>query len=164
VILTASPVRLQPGEELAGRRVLVIEDGPTLTHGGMPFGAGTVAARQAGARIVDPRPHAVGSIRRTLERHPHLGPLLPAMGYGEAQLAELEETIRRVPCDVVVAGTPIDLGRVIDLPRPIRRATYESVELGEPKLAALVHQAVAGASSRSVPAPAPIWAGWEAGV
>jgi predicted GTPase len=101
----------------------------------MPFGAGTVAARQAGVEtIVDPRPYAVGTIIDTLDRWPMLGPVLPAMGYGEEQLGELEATIRNVPCDVVVTGTPIDLGRLIDAGHPVRRAVYESVELGEPKL------------------------------
>jgi predicted GTPase len=115
--------------------VLVVEDGPTLTHGGMPFGAGTVAARHAGVgTIVDPRPHAVGSIVDTFSRFPMLGPVLPAMGYGEAQLQELEATIRNVPCDVVVTGTPIDLGRLIEAGHPVRRAVYESVQLGEPRL------------------------------
>jgi predicted GTPase len=134
IVQTASPVRLQPGPELAGKRVLVVEDGPTLTHGGMPFGAGTVAARQAGVgTIVDPRPYAVGTIADTLDMWPMLGPVLPAMGYGEDQLRELEETIRNVPCDIVVTGTPIDLGRLIDPGHPMRRAVYESVELGEPK-------------------------------
>jgi predicted GTPase len=135
IVQTASPVRLEPGPELAGKRVLVVEDGPTLTHGGMPFGAGTVAARHAGVgTIVDPRPHAVGSIVDTFSRFPMLGPVLPAMGYGEAQLQELEATIRNVPCDVVVTGTPIDLGRLIEAGHPVRRAVYESVQLGEPRL------------------------------
>jgi predicted GTPase len=134
IIQTASPVSLEPGPSLAGKRVLVVEDGPTLTHGGMPFGAGTVAVRREGVEtIVDPRQHAVGSIVQTFERFPQLGPVLPAMGYGSEQLAELEATIRSVPCDVVVIGTPMDLGRLIDVGHPIRRAVYESVELGEPR-------------------------------
>jgi predicted GTPase len=135
VVQTASPVSLEPGPELAGRKVLVVEDGPTLTHGGMPFGAGTVAARWAGAgAIVDPRPYAVGSIVDTFATFPALGPVLPAMGYGSAQLEELEATIRNVPCDVVVTGTPIDLGRLIHAGHPVRRAIYESVQVGEPTL------------------------------
>ncbi len=136
IVQTASPVTLEPGPDLAGKHVLVIEDGPTLTHGGMPFGAGTVAARKAGAAsLVDPRPFAVGSIAETFERYPGLGTVLPAMGYGAEQLAELASTIREVPCDVVVIGTPIDLGRLIETGHPVRRARYESVVKGEPTLA-----------------------------
>jgi len=146
IIQTASPVRLDPGPEIAGKHVLVVEDGPTLTHGGMPFGAGTVAARQAGvAGIVDPRPYAVGSIVDTFARFPALGPVLPAMGYGEDQLAELEATIRNVPCDAVLTGTPIDLGRLIEVGHPIRHAVYESVEIGEPRLAELLGPVIADA-------------------
>ena len=135
---TASPVRLESGPTIAGKRVLVVEDGPTLTHGGMPFGAGTVAAREAGvAEIIDPRPYAVGSIVETLAKYPGLGPVLPAMGYGAQQLEELEETIRNVPCDVVVTGTPIDIGRILDSGHPVRHVVYESIEVGEPKLSDL---------------------------
>jgi predicted GTPase len=149
IVQTASPVRLEPGPDLAGKRVLVVEDGPTLTHGGMPFGAGTIAVRQAGVgTIVDPRPYAVGSIVDTLERFPMLGPVLPAMGYGEHQIAELQETIRNVPCDVVVIGTPIDLGRLIDAGHPMRRAVYESVQLGEPRLEDLLRGVIDDAFDR----------------
>jgi predicted GTPase len=130
-----SPVTLGPGPDLAGKRVLVVEDGPTITHGGMPFGAGTVAARQAGAgELVDPRPYAVGSIRKTFEKFPTIGAVLPAMGYGPEQVAELEETIRRTECDVVVAGTPMDLSRVLDAGHPVRSCTYVLREVGEPTL------------------------------
>ena len=130
---------LDAGPPLAGKRVLVVEDGPTLTHGGMPFGAGTVAARQAGAaELVDPRPWAVGSIADTFERFPQIGAVLPAMGYGDEQLRELEETIDRVDCDVVVTGTPFDLGRLISHAPPLRHARYELRELGQPTLAELV--------------------------
>ena len=147
IIQTASPVRLEPGPTVTGKRVLIIEDGPTVTHGGMPFGAGTVAARRAAVgTIVDPRPYAVGSIAATFDQYPSLGPVLPAMGYGKEQLAELEETIRRVPCDVVITGTPIDLGRIIDVDQPIRHASYDSVEMGEPRLGHLVRSAVTSAS------------------
>lgn len=135
VVRAASPVTLLGGPPLSGRTVLVVEDGPTVTHGGMPFGAGTVAAQGAGAaRRVDPRPYAVGSIAETFARYPHMGPILPAMGYSAAQLEELEQTINATDCDVVVTGTPIDLGRLIDCRHPIRHATYELEELGEPTL------------------------------
>jgi predicted GTPase len=136
VIRAASPVTLGPGPDLRGRRVLVVEDGPTITHGGMPFGAGTVGARQAGAgSLVDPRPWAIGSIAETFARWPHIGAVLPAMGYSPDQLDELARTIRAVECDVVVAGTPIDLGRLVDVGHPLRRATYELREVGHPDLA-----------------------------
>jgi predicted GTPase len=139
IIEAESPVTLDPGPELEGRRVLVVEDGPTLTHGGMSFGAGTVAARQAGAaELVDPRPWAVGTIAETFARFPHIGPVLPAMGYGDAQLRELEETIERVECDVVVTGTPFDLGRLIDARHPLRHARYEIRERGETTLADVI--------------------------
>jgi predicted GTPase len=134
VIRAESPVTLEGS--LAGQRVLVVEDGPTLTHGGMPFGAGTVAARAAGAaEIIDPRPFAVGSIADTYAKYPGTGPVLPAMGYGDAQLADLAETIRRAPVDVVVSGTPMDLGRLIEVGHPIRRASYVLREVGSPTLA-----------------------------
>ena len=134
IVQAESPVTLDPGPPLAGKRVLVVEDGPTLTHGGMSFGAGTVAARQAGAEIVDPRPSAVGSIAETFGRFPHIGPVLPAMGYGETQLHELAETIDRAECDVVVTGTPFDLGRLVQTRHPMRHARYELREVGRPTL------------------------------
>jgi len=124
-----------------GQRVLVVEDGPTLTHGEMPYGAGVVAARQGGAaELVDPRPYAVGSIRGTFERYRHLTNLLPAMGYSDMQKHELEETIRRTPCDLVLIATPIDLARVIKLDKPNLRVTYEVEELAKPGLAELLAQ------------------------
>jgi predicted GTPase len=135
IVQTASPVRLDPGPDLAGKRVLVVEDGPTVTHGGMPHGAGTVAARSAGvAELVDPRPYAVGSIAEAYAAYPGLGPVLPAMGYGDDQLAELEATIRATPCDIVVVGTPVDLGRVLDAGHPIRHVRYDSADAGDPTL------------------------------
>jgi predicted GTPase len=119
-----------------GKRVLVVEDGPTLTHGEMAYGAGVVAARQCGAaELVDPRPYAMGSIRGTYERYPHMTILLPAMGYSAIQRHELEETIRRTPCDLVLIATPIDLTRVIRLDKPSLRVTYEVEELSKPGLA-----------------------------
>jgi len=135
VIRAESPVTLDDPSSLAGSRVLVVEDGPTVTHGGMPFGAGTVAARQAGATtFVDPRPYAVGSIRDTYAAYPGIGAVLPAMGYGDRQLDELAATIRAADCDAVVVGTPMDLGRLVDLGHPHRRVTYELRPVGHPDL------------------------------
>jgi predicted GTPase len=139
IVKASSPVTLADGPSLAGKRVLVIEDGPTITHGGMPFGAGTVAAHHEGAaELVDPRPYAVGSIAGTYERYPGIGAVLPAMGYGDEQLAELEATVRRADCDVVVIGTPMDLARLVDLGHPSRRVSYELHEVGSPTLSDLL--------------------------
>lgn len=135
VVMAESPVTLEAGSPLYGKRVLVVEDGPTITHGGMEFGAGKVAAIKGGTSvIVDPRAYAVGSVAEVYERYPHIGSVLPAMGYGPDQLRELEETIDAVPCDVVVTGTPIDLARLISPAHPIRHATYELREIGKPTL------------------------------
>jgi predicted GTPase len=148
VIRAASPVTLEPGPSLAGARVLVVEDGPTLTHGGMPYGAGTVAARQAGAAsFVDPRPHAVGSIAETFRAYPGIGLVLPAMGYSQRQTEELAATIDAADCDVVVTGTPIDLRRILGTARPIRHARYELRELGHPDLADVLAPILAAATS-----------------
>lgn len=126
VVETACRVSVAAPELVKGQRVLVVEDGPTLTHGEMPYGAGVVAARRCGAaELVDPRPYAVGSIRGTYERYPHLTNLLPAMGYSAMQRHELEETINHTPCDLVLVATPIDLSRVIKLDKPSLRVTYE---------------------------------------
>jgi predicted GTPase len=157
IVLATSPARLDEGPPLAGRRVLVVEDGPSLTHGGMPFGAGTVAARAAGAaELVDPRPYAAGSIAEVYRRYPGIGPVLPAMGYSDAQLAELAATMRSTPCDAVVAGTPIDLGRLLVAGHPVRRVTYELAETTRPGLAELlrpvVSRAVAGFDKNRLPA------------
>jgi predicted GTPase len=131
----ASRVNLDAADSVRGKRVLVVEDGPTLTHGEMPYGAGVVAAQQCGAaELVDPRPYAVGSIRNTYERYTHLTNLLPAMGYSATQRHELEETIRRTPCDLVLIATPIDLTRVINIEKPSLRVTYEVEELTKPGL------------------------------
>jgi predicted GTPase len=150
VVEAASPITLDPGPELAGARVLVVEDGPTVTHGGMRYGAGTVAARMAGAaELVDPRPWAVGQIAETFERYPNIGALLPSMGYGAQQLAELEATMQAVPCDVVVTGTPIDLGRLLDPGHPLRHARYEYADVGPPTLAEALEPFLAGLAVRS---------------
>ena len=150
VIFAMSPPRLDAGPDLHGRRVLVIDDGPTLTHGEMPFGAGLVAARNAGAgKIVDPRPYAVGSLRDVFAAWPQLTNVLPAMGYSDEQLRELEQTVNAVDCDVVVTGTPIDLSRLVASRHPIRHVRYELEEVGAPRvadvLAPIVEQAKASA-------------------
>jgi len=132
---TASKVFVSAPELIKDRRVLVVEDGPTLTHGEMPYGAGVVAAREFGAaELVDPRPYAVGSIRGSFEQFRQLTNLLPAMGYGAIQRHELEETINRVPCDLVLVATPIDLARVVRLTKPYLRVSYEAQELTHPGL------------------------------
>jgi predicted GTPase len=131
VLEAASPITADNSEAVRGKRVLVIEDGPTVTHGGMPYGAGTVFAKKFGvAELVDPRPYAVGSINEAYRKYTHLGAVLPALGYGERQIAELRETIDRTPCDVVVIGTPIDLRRVVAINRPTVRVKYELKVLG----------------------------------
>ncbi len=136
VVRAESPVTLDRPELVSGRRVLVVEDGPTLTHGGMPFGAGTVAARAAGAaEVVDPRPWAVGSIADVYRTYPGTGAVLPAMGYGAQQLADLEATLQAAPVDVVVSGTPMDLRRLLDPGHPLVQATYSLREVGSPTLA-----------------------------
>jgi predicted GTPase len=135
VVETACRVTVSEPALVKGRRVLVVEDGPTLTHGEMPYGAGVVAARQCGAaELVDPRPYAVGSIRSTYEHYTHLTSLLPAMGYSAIQRHELEETINRVPCDLVLVATPIDLGHLVKLNKPSLRVTYEVEDVTHPGL------------------------------
>jgi predicted GTPase len=131
VLEAASPITADNPEAVRGKRVLVIEDGPTVTHGGMSFGAGVVFAKRFGAsELVDPRPYAVGSIRDAFRKYAHLGAVLPALGYGEKQVQELKETIDRTPCDVVVIGTPIDLRRIISINKPTVRVKYELKVLG----------------------------------
>ncbi len=151
VVTARSTLRLEGGE-IRGRRVVVVEDGPTLTHGGMTFGAGIAAARRFGAaEIVDPRPFAVGSIRDVLARYPALDRLVPAMGYGEEQMAELAATLNATDADLVLAGTPIDLTRVLRLDRPVVRVRYDLQEVGGPPLRELLAPALARATPR-VPA------------
>lgn len=135
VLETACRVTVASPELVKGQRVLVVEDGPTLTHGEMAYGAGVVAARQCeAAELVDPRPYAVGSIRGTYDRYRHLTSLLPAMGYGAIQRHELEETINRVPCDLVLVATPVDLASILKLNKPSVRVSYEAEELTRPGL------------------------------
>ena len=131
ILDAASPITADKPELIKGKPVLVIEDGPTLTHGNMPYGAGTLMAQKLGAtEIVDPKPYAVGSIKETYKKYTHLGTILPAIGYGEKQIAELKETIDSTPCDVVVIGTPIDLRRVMTINKPTVRVKYELQVLG----------------------------------
>ncbi|MFP4664717.1 MAG: cyclic 2,3-diphosphoglycerate synthase [Bacteroidales bacterium] len=135
VIDGASPITVDDPSIIKGKRVLVVEDGPTLTHGEMKIGAGTVAAQKFGcAELVDPRPYTVGKLAETFEIYPHIGTLLPAMGYSEQQLKDLETTINNTDCDSVVIGTPIDLNRIIDIKKPNTRVYYDLQEIGEPNL------------------------------
>jgi len=135
LIDAASPIAVDHPERVTGKRALVVEDGPTLTHGEMKIGAGVVAAQKLGAsELVDPRPYTVRSITETFKKYPGIGMLLPAMGYGTDQVRDLEQTINRVPCDVVVIGTPIDLNRIIKIKKPTVRVTYQLQEIGSPNL------------------------------
>lgn len=135
IIEAASPIFVDDPWAIHGKRVLVIEDGPTLTHGEMAYGAGVVAAQRFGAaEIVDPRPYAVNSIAGVYTRYPHIGPVLPAMGYSDAQLAELAATIRATPCDLVLVATPVHLRRLVDVDKPVQRVRYELQEIGRPTL------------------------------
>ena len=132
VVDAASPVTVEDPDVIAGKRVLVVEDGPTLTHGDMKYGAGVVAAKQCGAAgLVDPRPFAKGSIAETFDHYPDIGTLLPAMGYGDDQVRDLEDTINSADCEAVVIGTSIDLRRIVDIKHPSTRVTYELEEIGE---------------------------------
>lgn len=135
IIRANSSIFVQDGQDISGKKVLVIEDGPTLTHGEMPYGAGVIAATNYGAsQIIDPRPYAVGSIKKIFEKYTHLNRVLPAMGYGQEQIAELAQTIDNVDCDLVVGATPIDLSRLIQTNKRILRVTYELEEIGSPNL------------------------------
>jgi len=136
IVDAASPIQVDDPAIILGKRVLVVEDGPTLTHGEMTYGAGMVAAERYGAEeAVDPRPWAVGTIAATFEKYPDIGVLLPAMGYGKQQVADLERTINAVDCDAVVVGTPIDLRRIVKIDKPATRVYYELQEIGRPTLA-----------------------------
>jgi len=154
-VLTSSLVRVDRPEIVAGKRVLVVEDGPSLTHGGMSHGAGLEAAwRYGAAEVVDPRPYAAGSLVEVFAKYPHIGPVLPAMGYYPDQMADLEETVSRVPADLVLVSTPVDLAAQIEIDKPLLRVTYEMAEMEEPGLRGLVEEFLAtltGFGGRSTP-------------
>ncbi|HLE52757.1 MAG TPA: GTPase, partial [Anaerolineales bacterium] len=135
IVEAASPLFVDDPQAIRGKRVLVIEDGPTLTHGEMAYGAGWVAARRFGAaEIVDPRPYAVGSIRAVYQKYPLTGAILPAMGYGDEMVRELEQTINNADVDLVLIGTPIDLASLLEINKPSQRVRYELQEIGQPTL------------------------------
>jgi predicted GTPase len=139
VVRAASLVTLEHADTVAGKRVIVVDDGPTITHGGMAYGAGYVSALEAGVKaIVDPRASAVGDIAEVFRRYPHIGKVVPAMGYSQKQRADLQATINGSQADVVISGTPSDLTHLMTLNKPVIRARYEFAEVGEPKLGALV--------------------------
>jgi predicted GTPase len=138
IVRAASPIHLDGAEKLSGRSVLVVEDGPTITHGGMAYGAGYLAARAAGATMVDPRGAAAPEIDRIFRMFPHIGAVLPAIGYSGAQLAALEATINAAAADFVVSATPVDLARLLRLNKPVLRTRYDFAEVGEPTLSAIV--------------------------
>jgi len=135
IVDAASPLTVEDPDAIKGKRVLVVEDGPTVTHGGMEYGAGYLATKRFGPKeIVSPLPFAVGSIKETFEKYPHLVDILPAMGYGDKQVMDLQKTLDKADCDVVVAGTPIDLNRVLKINKPIIRVRYHLAEIGKPDL------------------------------
>jgi predicted GTPase len=135
IIEAASPLEVEDGHKISGKKVLVIEDGPTLTHGEMAYGAGVVAAQKYGCEeIVDPRPYTVGTISATFEKYPDIGTLLPAMGYSGKQVKDLEQTVNKTKCDLVIIATPIDLRRIINIKKPTVRVMYSLQEIGHPNL------------------------------
>jgi predicted GTPase len=143
VIDGASPIKVDDSSLIKGKRVLVVEDGPTLTHGEMKIGAGVVAARKFGAaELVDPRPYTVGRLSETFRLYPNIGTLLPAMGYGDQQLKDLETTINNTDCDSVIIATPIDLNRIIKIKKPNTRVYYDLQEIGDPNLSQVIDEFV----------------------
>jgi len=145
IIKAASLIKVDKPELIRAKRVLVIEDGPTTTHGEMSYGAGTLAAKEFGAgEIVDPRPYAVGSIAEAYQKYKHLGPIIPALGYGQLQIQELERTINATPCDAIIVGTPIDLRPVLNLDKPAVRVRYELQEIGSPNLEEIINREFPG--------------------
>ena len=143
VIDGASPIKVDDSSLIKGKRVLVVEDGPTLTHGEMKIGAGVVAARKFGAaELIDPRPYTVGRLSETFRLYPNIGTLLPAMGYGDQQLKDLETTINNTDCDSVIIATPIDLNRIIKIKKPNTRVYYDLQEIGDPNLTQVIDEFV----------------------
>ena len=140
IIKANSRITVDNPELIKSKRVLVVEDGPTLTHGEMSFGAGVVAAQRFGCDLVNPRRSAVGSIRKALNKYPQLQNLLPAMGYGKKQMKELEQTINKIRCDSVIVGTPIDLGRLLKVNKPTVRVRYDLEEIGKPDLETILNK------------------------
>jgi predicted GTPase len=139
VVDAASPITVDKPELIRGKRVLVVEDGPTLTHGEMKIGAGVVAAHKFGAaEMVDPRPYTVGKLSETFRIYPNIGTLLPAMGYGDEQIRDLEKTIENTPCDAVIIATPIDLSRIVKINKPIVKVGYDLQEIGMPNLTGIL--------------------------
>ena len=150
ILEAASPLFVDNPQIMRGQRVLVVEDGPTLTHGGMTYGAGFIAAQRFGAaEIVDPRPFAVGSLAETFSKYPHIERVLPAMGYGDYQIAELEATINQSDADLVIVATPIDLTRIMKVTLPMQRVRYELQVIGTPTLAELLKEKFAAKKSAS---------------
>jgi predicted GTPase len=141
VLQTASRIYAEGGERIKGKKVLVVEDGPTVTHGGMPYGAGALAARQYGAaELIDPRPFAVGSLKSVFKAYPHLTQILPAEGYFPEQLKDMEATIQQTPCDLVLVATPIDLSRLIRISQPVLRVSYRVEDWGKPALDQVIEE------------------------
>ena len=139
VVKANSPISVEKPELIKGKKVLVIEDGPTCTHGGMSIGAGTIAAQKYGAKeLIDPRPWLNDTLKETFRKYPKIGKLLPAMGYSDEQIKDLEETINATPCDTVVIGTPIDLRRIVKINKPSVRAFYDLEVIGEPSLESIL--------------------------
>ncbi|MBL7170341.1 MAG: GTPase, partial [Candidatus Aenigmarchaeota archaeon] len=134
IIHASSEITVSDPKKIKNKRVVVVEDGPTLTHGGMKFGAGTIAAQRYNCKIIDPRPYAVGSIKQIFKKYKHLGNVLPAMGYNKKQKEELQRTINRCKCDVVVVGTPIDLRKILKINKPAVRIRYDLEQIGRYKL------------------------------
>lgn len=151
VIDADSEITVSDPKLIRGKRVLVVEDGPTLTHGGMSYGAGTIAARRYGCRIADPRPNLTGSMKRVYEKYPHLGEVLPAMGYSRRQVGELERIINKTECDAVIAGTPIDLRRIMRVNKPVVRIRYELKEISRPCLEGIIRKFLRGYKPRTLP-------------
>jgi predicted GTPase len=150
VLQTASRIYVEDGERIKGKRVLVVEDGPTVTHGGMPYGAGALAARQYGAaELVDPRPFAVGSLKSVFKSYPHLTQILPAEGYFPEQLKDMEATIQRIPCDLVLVATPIDLSRLIRISQPVLRVSYRVEDWGKPTILEVIEDFLQKKNGRS---------------